>query len=38
MRDASHFSRTYSAALEPVWEVFFSQIFIKWDELQTRKQ
>jgi peptidoglycan/LPS O-acetylase OafA/YrhL len=38
MRDASHFSRTYSTALEPVWEVFFSQIFIKWDELQTRKQ
>jgi peptidoglycan/LPS O-acetylase OafA/YrhL len=38
MRDASHFSRTYSTALEPVWEVFFSQIFVKWDELQTRKQ
>lgn len=38
MRDASHFSRTYSKALGPMWEVFFSQIFIKWDELQTRKQ
>lgn len=38
MRDASHFSRTYSKALAPVWKVFFSQIFEKWDELQTRKQ
>lgn len=38
MRDASHFSRTYSKALAPVWKVFFSQIFEKWDGLQTRKQ
>ncbi|MEY3407917.1 MAG: hypothetical protein RL038_978, partial [Actinomycetota bacterium] len=37
MRDNSHFTRTYSVALAPMWEQFFDEILPRWDELQASK-